>query len=59
MVPESVVEKAVARYPEIAWTGGHQYVKSGVRQARFREQFGSRIASFHGLISDTATGLPG
>jgi hypothetical protein len=53
------VEKAVARHPEIAWTGGHQYVKSGVRRARFQGQSGSRIASFPSLISVTATGLPG
>jgi hypothetical protein len=57
--PRNVMAKAVARWPEIARTGGHQYVKSGVRRARFQGQSGSRIASFHGLISDSATGLPG
>src|SRR4051794_7115971 len=51
MVPENAVAKAVARWPEIARTGGHQYVKSGVRQARFQGQSGSRIALFFNLIS--------
>ena len=55
MVPGSVVAKAVARWPEIARTGGHQYVKSGVRRARFQGQFGSHIASFSNLISVVAT----
>ena len=35
MVPGNVVAKAVARRPEIAQTGGHQYVKSGIRERDF------------------------
>jgi hypothetical protein len=59
MAPENAVAKAVAQWPEIARTGGHQYVKSGVRRARFQGQSDSRIASFSSLISVTTTGLRG
>ena len=48
MVPGSVVVKAVARWPEIARTGGHQYVKSGVRGLDFRGN--SVLVSPHFLI---------
>jgi hypothetical protein len=36
--------------PEIARTGGHQYVKSGIPGTRFHWQFGSHIDPFFNLI---------
>jgi len=58
MVPGSVVAKAVARWPEIARTGGLQHVKSGVRRDRFQRQFGFRIASFRAAIGHVSQHLP-